>query len=65
MDLVDLETRLAYDERMLEELNDLVYRQQQVIDRLVGEVALLREQLRIIAPSLQLPGDEEPPPPHW
>lgn len=65
MDLVDLETRLAYDERMLEELNDLVYRQQQVIDRLVGEVTLLREQLRIMLPSLQPPQDDEPPPPHW
>jgi len=63
--IVDLETRLAYDERTLEELNDLVYRQQQTIDRLVEDVARLREQLRLLAPSLVLTPDEDSPPPHW
>lgn len=63
--IVDLETRLAFDERTLEELNDLVYRQQQTIDRLVEDVARLREQLRLLAPSLVLTPDEDSPPPHW
>lgn len=45
MDLVDLETRLAYAERTLEELNDLVYRQQQMIDRLIKRFEQFEKRL--------------------
>ncbi|GAB4297577.1 MAG: SlyX family protein [Desulfuromonadia bacterium] len=63
--LVELETRIAHDERTIEELNDLVYRQQQTLDRLVAEMEAMRKQLAMIAPSPVIPPDEEPPPPHW
>lgn len=61
--LTDLESRYTHQERIIEELLETVYRQQQTLDRLEREVAELREQLQIVLPSLvELPEDEEPPP---
>jgi uncharacterized coiled-coil protein SlyX len=63
--LNDLEIRLTYQERTLQELNELVWEQRRFIERLEQELALLREQLKITLPSLvRAPADEEPPP-HW
>jgi len=42
--LDDLEVKASYAEDLLDQLNTLVYRQQQQIDALVAQVALLREQ---------------------
>ena len=43
--LVDLEVKAAYAEDQLEQLSDLVYRQQQQIDLLLQELRLMRERL--------------------
>ena len=59
----DLESRYMRQERTIQELLDLVYRQQQSIDRLGREMEEIREQLQIALPSLvERPEDEEPPP---
>ncbi len=61
--LTDLESRYMQQERTIQELLDLVYRQQQSIDRLGREMEEIREQLQIALPSLvEQPEDEEPPP---
>lgn len=61
--LTGLESRYTHQERVIEELLETVYRQQQTLDRLEREVAELREQLQIVLPSLvERPEDEEPPP---
>ena len=61
--LTDLESRYMQQERTIQELLDLVYRQQQSIDRLGREMEEIREQLQIALPSLvERPEDEEPPP---
>jgi len=61
--LTDLESRYMRQERTIQELLDLVYRQQQSIDRLGREMEEIREQLQIALPSLvERPEDEEPPP---
>ena len=59
--IVDLEIQLMHQQRLLEELNELVYSQQQVIDRLSTEMRQLKEQL----PSLNKSDEEETPPPHY
>ena len=43
--LVDLEVKAAYAEDQLEQLSDLIYRQQQQIDLLLHELRLMRERL--------------------
>lgn len=63
--LVDLEARLAFQERALQELNDVVVHQQRDIDRLTKEVEVLRTQVRNVMPALVAPQSEETPPPHY
>ncbi|HIJ80802.1 MAG TPA: SlyX family protein [Desulfuromonadales bacterium] len=61
--ITDLELRYMHQERTVQELNETVFRMGRVVDTLMREVALLREQYRQISPSLTCdPGQEEPPP---
>lgn len=59
--LTDLEIRYTHQARLVEELDGVVVEQQRLIDRLVAEVARLRE--RLDAAADEGPGDE--PPPHY
>lgn len=61
--LIDFEIQLTHQQRQVEELNALVYRQQQEIDALTIELRQIKEQLQMAIPSLvREPGEEEPPP---
>lgn len=63
--LIELESRLAFQEHTLQELNGVVARQQQEILRLTRELEALRGQLRDLA-TLPVAGRvDEPPPPHY
>jgi len=50
--LIDFEIQLTHQQHQLEELNELVYRQQQEIDVLTIELRQIKEQLQIAIPSL-------------
>jgi SlyX protein len=63
--VAELEVRVAFQDRTIQELNDVVTRQQGEIDRLAREVETLKAQLRTLAPSLVGDRDAEPPPPHY
>lgn len=63
--LVELETRLAFQEHTLQALNDVVTGQQQQIEALVREIQTLKDRLRAAAPSLVGPLEDEKPPPHY
>jgi SlyX protein len=43
--LVDLEIKAGFTEDLLDQLNALVYRQQQQIDALIGELRQMRDRL--------------------
>ena len=61
--ITKLEIHLMHHEHTIEELNEVVVRQQRVIDRLSAEIELIKRQLRAIAPSdIKAPSEEEPPP---
>ncbi|CAG0995612.1 SlyX family protein [Geobacter sp.] len=61
--ITDLEIHVTHLSRTVHELNDVVYRQQQTIDRLEAELKGLRQQVLAEAPSpVGKPEDEEPPP---
>ncbi len=47
--LVDLETRTAHQESALDELNQLVYRQAQTIERLEKDLTQIASRLQEIA----------------
>ena len=63
--MVELKVRVAFQEQTLQELNEVVTRQQQQIDRLAQELETLKVQLAIVAPSLVIAKEEETPPPHY
>lgn len=63
--IVELETRLAFQDHTLQALNDVVTRQQQQIEVLVREVQALNDRLRAAAPSPVGPLEDEKPPPHY
>lgn len=61
--LTNLETKLAFQDDLLESLNAIVASQQQQIDLLQQQVQLLYDQLRSLAPSniAGVTADERPP----
>jgi SlyX protein len=63
--LVELETRIAFQDDTLQQLNAVVVRQQQEIDRLTREIEALKQQLRALAPAPVAGPAEETPPPHY
>jgi SlyX protein len=49
--LTELEIKISYAEDLIDELNRTVFRQQQQIDLLIGEVKAMREQVRNAEPA--------------
>ena len=60
--ITELEIKISYAEDMIDELNRVVFRQQQQIDLLVGEIKALREQVQNAAPGEQRSLRDELPP---
>lgn len=63
--LIELETKVAFQDHTVETLNAVVTRLQSAVDRLVLEVDALKTQLRTVAPSLVVDQKDETPPPHY
>lgn len=63
--LVELETKVAFQEQTIESLNEVVTRQQQQIEALVREIQALKDRLRAATPSPVGPLEDEKPPPHY
>lgn len=62
---VDLETRLTYQERTIEELNEVLLRQQGQIDVLAEKLEAIVSHLRESASPVKGDAADEPPPPHY
>ncbi len=60
----DLEVRIAYLESTLEEVNQVVIKQQDQIDLLLAEIQRHKQQLENGAEFVR-PLSEETPPPHY
>ncbi len=63
--LTDLEIKLAFQEDLLDSLNQVVTEQQKMLDLLQGQVRLLYQQLNSLQPSDIAMASEEAPPPHY
>ncbi len=63
--IIELESRLAYQERTIEELNQVVTGQQQQIDDLLREIERIKAYLKQGGDSGIARADEETPPPHY
>ncbi len=61
---IDLETKIAYQEHNLQELSDVIFRQQQQIDKLESIIQLLIkrfDEFSAAQPGNSAPADEKPP----
>ncbi len=62
--LVEIETKIAFQEQTIEDLNDVLYKQQQEIERL-GSIcdALVKrvKELSAFTPGIDAPANEKPP----
>ncbi len=63
--ITDLETRIAFQEQTIEDLNKTITGQWDEFERLRREIARLDEQLARVQPPGHSPGNGEPPPPHY
>ena len=63
--LEKLESRLAFNENYIDELNEVVIAQQKTIDKLAVQVAYLAKRLQGMQPSHIASQSEETPPPHY
>jgi SlyX protein len=63
--LAELEMRVTFQDKTIQELNEVVTRQQHQFDRMAKELETLKAQLTILAPSLVASKAEETPPPHY
>lgn len=64
-DIIDLQIRMTHQESHIQELDRIIYRQQQIIDILMQKVELLQTQLRTVTESNILNPAEDKPPPHY
>lgn len=63
--LVELETKVAFQEQTIQELNESIVRQQKDLALLSEQLRQLSERVKAIAPSPLAPESEETPPPHY
>jgi SlyX protein len=63
--LVELETKTAFQEQTIQELNEAIVRQQNDLALLSEQIRQLSERVKAIAPSPLAPDSEETPPPHY
>lgn len=61
----ELEQRYMYQEKTVQELNDIVCRQDLAIEQLKREIIALKEQSLMMNPSVTRDPDQEEPPPHY
>ena len=61
----ELELRYMQQEHTIQELNDIVCRQELMLEQLRRDFAMLKEQMMVMAPSVSGDSSQEEPPPHY
>jgi SlyX protein len=60
-----LEVRVAYQDRVIEELNEAVTAQWKQLDRLAKDVARMSDRIKSVEESVPGSDAPDPPPPHY
>ncbi len=63
--IIELETRLAFQDDTIQQLSDTLATQQQQLDNLTRMVKIINKQLKSLPQDLGGGAGEEPPPPHY
>jgi SlyX protein len=61
----ELEIRYMQQEVTIQELNEIVCRQELILDQLRRDLAALKEQFLVMSPSASRDSSQEEPPPHY
>ena len=61
----ELEIRYMQQEQTILELNDIVCRQELILEQLQRDFGMLKEQFMAMSPSVSCDPDQEEPPPHY
>lgn len=60
--LIEIESKIAYQEDLIQTLNDVIYRQQDKITQLEEQDRKLMERIKALGDSH---GQDDQPPPHY
>lgn len=63
--LIDLQSKLAFQDETINELNEVITDQQNQLDTLREEIRLLNLRITSVAESSNVSEEKEPPPPHY
>ena len=63
--IIELETKISYQEHLIQELNDVITHQQKQIDALEVQMKRVRDHLKETSSSQIARPEEEVPPPHY
>jgi len=61
----ELEMHYMQQEVTIQELNEIVCRQELILEQLQREIVTLKEQFMAMSPSVSRDPDQEEPPPHY
>ena len=64
-DLIELQTRISFQGDTLQQLNDVIVRQQQEIDELNRQLVVLKQSVKQINDQSSGSAGHEAPPPHY
>jgi SlyX protein len=64
-ELIDLQIRLSHQENHIQELDKVIYQQQQQLDGLRTKIELMEKHIRSLSGTNILAAAEEQPPPHY
>ncbi len=63
--IIELESKLAFQDETINELNDVITDQQQQLDSLREEIRLVNLRIASVAQASASAEEKEPPPPHY
>ena len=63
--IIELETKISYQEHLIQELNDVITHQQKQIDALELQMKRIQDHLKNSSSSQIARPEEEVPPPHY
>lgn len=63
--IVELQSKLAFQDETINELNEVITDQQNQLDQLRVEIRLLGLRIASVAESSSVSEEKEPPPPHY
>lgn len=63
--IIDLQSKLAFQDETINELNEVITDQQNQLDKLSEEIRLLNLRISSVAEASNVTEEKEPPPPHY